>query len=81
MLHKTVENILSTGAFYKTFLIGMIFILGAAIGGTTGHLLEQNAQVIIQIRSNLAAMKVCTIISASFEITKFLYKVCKLKGV
>jgi len=28
-----------------------------AIGGTTGHLLEQNAQVIVQIRSNLAAMK------------------------
>lgn len=61
-----VQNILSHVACYKNFLIGLIFNLGAAIGGTTGHLLEQNAQVIVQIRSNLAAMKVCTQISASF---------------
>lgn len=59
----------------------MIFNLGAAIGGTTGHLLEQNAQVIVQIRSNLAAMKVCTLISASFEIIRFLYRLCKSNGV
>jgi hypothetical protein len=32
--------------------------MDAAIGGPTGHLLEHNAQVIGQIRANLAACKV-----------------------
>jgi hypothetical protein len=31
--------------------------MDAAIGGPTGHLLEHNAQVIGQIRANLAACK------------------------
>lgn len=35
-----------------------VCVCSAAIGGETGVLLEQNAQVIAQIRSNLASMKV-----------------------
>eukprot|EP00850_Spirogloea_muscicola_P002479 SM000009S23608 [mRNA] locus=s9:1047161:1049205:- [translate_table: standard] len=36
---------------------GSCWLGGAAIGGTTGQLLEQNAQAISQVRANLAACK------------------------
>jgi hypothetical protein len=37
--------------------------MDAAIGGPTGHLLEHNAQVIGQIRANLAACKVYLLVN------------------
>jgi len=37
-------------------ILGLFF--GAAIGGTTGKLLEVNSQAILKIRANLAASQV-----------------------
>lgn len=40
------------------YVIGFISMLFADIGGTTGQMLEQNAQVFNQISANLAAFQV-----------------------